>query len=687
MAPARVIADSDDSDDDFELGDSPLKPPTPKVPSGSRSSDPASIATGSTDPKFFQEVYTEQQRAAANETTPNPGQSSASNEPNIISAHVKVQTKKDSTTASSLISIEEPMKGHSRAKGKAKVADLDQVTTPGRSISIMPKDMWDVPSSPAGNQAAPFYVSATARTPRSNTKRKRETAIDFTSPLAIGMPSQGSTQPFDITPAARRNAGSVHEIKRSRHESLGPLGPAEDDIDMVVAPDDVDVPSFTDLVSGQKPISLCIEPQTLSASQRLEYQYRSVNPSPEDQGPVPTQPFPNLPATARSSGATTIAYSTPSQTRVVGLPPVPLADHTTLDTVPEQTQQASFSVQHLEATVDLQSSPDIISAAPARRKSDKPDCSFPKTAEAHQGHEKWETDGIAFPDETYRPRLSRRRGSDACWQDQAENLEETDVPVADMGPAAQLPAEEPAPASAAKTKKRGRPKKSDAAAVVPTVTAVASVSPQASELCDVAKDLIGADVAADVVADVAAVTPQPKKKRGRPRKTNKATAVSTQQEAEAQPTSEAVNPRDSSQAEAALGEKHTKEMQPGGMAKSIRGRRGDDKQDPVDSAIETLSTGDGPQAEDETLVLQSMASNAALKRGSEGPGPEITALELKAMADKNVPVNEQGKAEAGGKADKKKTLTMPASSTGKPIYRVGLSRKSRIAPLLKSLRK
>ncbi|EFQ35193.1 AT hook domain-containing protein [Colletotrichum graminicola] len=681
MALARVIADSDDSDDDFELGDSPLKPPTPKVPSGSRSSDPASIATGSTDPKFFQEVYTEQQRAAAIETTTIPGQSLAFNEPNIISPHVKVQVKQDTTTASSPISIAEPIKDHIRAKGKAKVADLAQVTTPGRRISTMPKDMWDVPSSPAGNQAAPVFVSATVRTPRSNTKRKRETTIDLTSPLAIGMPSQGSTQPFDITPATRRNAGSVHEIKRSRHENLGPSGPAEDDIDMVVVPDDVGVPSFTDLVSGQKPVSLCIEPQTLSASQRLEYQYHSVNPSPEDQGPVPTQPFSTLPATARSSGATTIAYSTPSQTRVVGLPLVPLADHTTLDTVPEQTQQASFPTQHLEAIVELQSSPDIISAAPARRKRDRSDCSLPKTAEAHEGREKWETDGIAFLDETYRPRLSQRRGSDACWQDQAENLEETDMPVADMGPAAQLPTEEPAPASTAKTKKRGRPKKSHAAAVVPTVTAVVPVSPQASESCDVAKDLIGADVA----VDVAAGTPQTKK-RGRPRKTNKATAVSTQQEAEAQPIVEAANPSDSSQAETAMDEKHTKEMQPCERAKSIRGRRGDKKQDPVDSVVET-STGDGPQARDGSLVLQPVASNAALKLCSEGLGPEIAAPELKAMADKTVSVNEQVKAEAVGKADKKKTPTMPASSTGKPIYRVGLSRKSRIAPLLKSLRK
>ncbi|KAK1999749.1 AT hook domain-containing protein [Colletotrichum falcatum] len=670
--PARVIADSDDSDDGFELEDIPSKPPTPKIPSESRSSDPASIATGSTDPKFFQEVYTEQRRAAANERTTNPDESPASNEHKIVSGHVKVRAEKDSTATSSLTSIAEPTMGHNRTKEKAKVVDLTQVTAP--------RDMWDVPSSPAGDQAAPHLVSATNRTPRSNSKRKRGTNVDLTSPLPSGMPSQGSTQPFDITPAARRIAGSCHEIKRPRLENLGPLVPAEDDVDIVVVPDDGDVTSFTDLVSGQKPVSLCIEPQTLSASQRLEYQYHSVNPSPEDQGLVPTQPFSTLPATARSSGATTIAYSTPSQTRAVGLAPVPLADHATLDTVQEQAQEASLPVQqHPMAAVEFQSSPDIISAAPARRKRDRSDCSLPKTAEAHQSRENWETDDVALVDETFRPRTNRRRVSDACWQGQSESLQETDVPVADMGLAAQLPTQEPAPVNPAKSKKRGRPKKCEAAAFVPTGTAVTSVPPQASELCDIAKDIEG--------PDTTAATPQTKKKRGRPKKTSKATAVSTQQEAEVQPATEAANPHDSNQADTAMGEKHTKEADLGWTAKSSRGRGDDKKQDAVDSAMETLSTADSPKVRGGSPVLQPVACNAALKPGSEGLGPQTAAIERKAMADKNTCANEQDKAEAVDKADKKKTLTTPVSSTGKPIYRVGLSRKSRIAPLLKSLRK
>ncbi|GKT47104.1 uncharacterized protein ColSpa_07285 [Colletotrichum spaethianum] len=678
MVPARVIADSDDSDDNFDLGGSPSKPPTPKMPIEGRSSDPASIATGSTDPKFFQAIYTEQQRAAANEALSNFDQSLASKHPNILSPHLKVQAKKDLTTTSSLTSITEPVMGSNRAKKekKATVVDLTQVSTPGRSVSTTPKDMWDVPSSPAPDQAAPHSVPARARTPGGDKKRKRGNNFEFTSPLAIAMPSQGSTQPFDVTPATKRNAGSVHEIKRPRLENPESSLPAEDDVDMVVVPCDADVPSFTDLVSGQKPVSLCIEPQTLSASQRLEYEYHSVNPSPEDHGPVPTQPFSTLPATARSSGATTIAYSTPSQTRVVGLPLVPFADHAILDTVQEQTQELPNSTSDLEATVEIQSSPDIISAAPSRQNRDRPDSRLPKTADSYQDNGSWDLGGIGSRHETYRSRLSRRRGSDASWQDQTENLEKMEVPVADMGPAAQLPVEDLAPASSPKPKpKRGRPRKSEAAAVAVTVTAEASASPQASELSDVTKDLLG--------ADIVAATHSNKKKRGRPRKANKAATASGQHEPEAP----AAIPHDSKHADAAMDEEHPKEVQPGETAKPSRGRRGDKRPGSIGTAVETSPTADGCQGRDEALVLQPVIPNAAPKPGSDGLGLQTTATEQKGAVD-STPVNkDENKPEVVGKADERKRLAAPASSAGKPIYRVGLSKKSRIAPLLKSLRK
>ncbi|GKT87200.1 AT hook domain-containing protein [Colletotrichum tofieldiae] len=467
------------------------------------------------------------------------------------------------------------------------------------------------------------------------------------------MPSQGSTQPFDVTPAARRNTGSVQRIKRPRLENPESSLPAEDDVDMVVVPCDADVPSFTDLVSGQKPVSLCIEPQTLSASQRLEYEYHSVNPSPEDQGFLPTQPFSTLPATARSSGATTIAYSTPSQTRVVGLPMVLFADHATLDTVQEQTEEVSNVTPDLDAVVEIQSSPDIISAAPARLKRDKADRRSTQRVEARQDNEGGNPDGIGLHHEIYSSRPSRRRDGDACLRDQTENLEKPDIPPA-------------------KVEEEGATEETRGNRSRPTVTAETSASLQAGEPSDVTKDPTG--------VDTAAATQQTKKKRGRPRKANKAGTASAQQDAEEQRAAEAATPHDINQADTAMDEKHTKEVQPGETAKPSTGRRGDKKQDSIEPVLETSSSASDPKR-------GTVTPNAASKPGSDGLDPQIAATERKVAADSMSVNKDEEKAGVVGKTEKKKSLTTPAFLAGKPIYRVGLSKKSRIAPLLKSLRK
>ncbi|OBR06193.1 AT hook domain-containing protein [Colletotrichum higginsianum IMI 349063] len=696
MAPPRVIADSDDSDDGFDLGDdSPMKPPTPKIPSGDRSSDSASVATGSTDPKFFQAIYAEQQRAAVDEALSNHVRSSTSDNPSSLAAPAKPQAKKDSTTtttttsSSSLPTIPDPVMGSHRAKKAEKtrvVVDLTQVITPGRSNNATPRDMWDVPSSPASDQAAPvFPISSKARTPCSNKKRKRGDKMEATSPLATGIPSQGSTQPFDATPATRTNAVSVHEAKRWRLGNPESSLPAEDDVDMVVPLDVADVPSFRDLVSGQKPISLCIEPpQTLSASQRQEYKYHSVDPSQEDQAPVPTQPFSALPATARSSGATTIAYSTPSQTRVVGRPLTTFADHTTLDTVPERTQETSKVALDPEATVEILSSPDIISAAPARRKRGRDDDKAYKKVETHQANASWDSDGTGFHCKTFRPRTSRKVAGDGCWQDQTEHREETNVPAPDMGAAAQTPTGESALASLPKAKRRGRPRKSEVAAVASTVAIEAPAPPQATESDDVAKESAGVEAGA-----AGAATPQTKKKRGRPRKADKSAMASGRQGADEQSPAEVEGSHTSKHMDVEMDETPTKGIQAREPVKRGRGKKGDQKPGLTTTGVAgTSPTTDGSQVRGEDLVLQPVTPNVDSKSGSGGPDPQSAATEQKAAANcALVGKGESKTEEVLGKADGKKSSMAPASSAGKPIYRVGLSKKSRIAPLLKSLRK
>ncbi|KAK1544377.1 AT hook domain-containing protein [Colletotrichum paranaense] len=683
MAPARIIADSDDSDDDIESPNSPSKPTTTSaIPSQDRSSDPFSVATNSTDPKFFQAIYTEQQRAAvASDTLRKPDESSLSNgaAPSSIPAMPvadRPQLERNDTGTSSLTSASDLIAGLDSAEEREpEVVDLTEVTaSPKMTVAhATPDDMWDVPSSPVGDGRAPLASLAKSRTSTSGTKRKRVNNVEFTSPVAIDMPSQGSTQPFDTTPAVARMENGKRARLRNPDSSL----PAEeDDIDMVVVPHAAAVPSFGDLVSGQKPVSMYIESQTLSASQKLEYEYHSVGPSPEDPAPTPTQPFSTMQAAARSSGATTIAYSTPSQTRAIGLPPAHAESHVTLDTVQEQTQQGFGASVDPEATIEIQSSPDIISAASVRRKRRNVRDEPPQTTESHREDEGWDSDDIGFHRESYKPRVSRRRGSDSSRQDEAEMPGKIEIPVADMGPAAQLPLEEPAflkePASTSTTKpkKRGRPRKSDTAISESPAPAETSTMPQITDTSETVKD-----AAAGTVAATAATPTTTKKKRGRPKKADNNASESVQQATEKPHAPEV---------------EHAGDAPSGKAAKHSKGRG-----EHVDAQQQegcTADAGSGPREQGGSdRVLQPVTPNAALsKSGSDGLGPQKSAAaEGKGAATKETPAQADGdKSGTAGKAEGKQRLSTPAPlSATKPIYRVGLSKRSRIAPLLKSLKK
>ncbi|KAF4877047.1 hypothetical protein CGCSCA1_v003746 [Colletotrichum siamense] len=676
MAPARVIADSDDSDDDFDLEDGPAKPPTPKKSSEGRSSDPVSAATGSTDPQVFQEIYNDQRAPATDDILTHHDHFSVPHGAVCSSASdgIKAATKKDDTNTSSLTSITDPTMGSNRAK-KAKrpeIVDLTQVTTPGRSANDTPKDMWDVPSSPAEQPTAPIATLAKNKTPTSN-KRKRVNNVEFTSPLAIEMPSQGSTQPFDVTPVGRANFSLPQAAKKQRIDA--PVSSAAtDDIDMVVPLDDGSV-LVNSPISGQKQVSLYIEPRALTASQQLQYEYHSVDPSPDDQRPPPSRHFTTLQAAARSSGATTIAYSTPSQTRVRGMLQESFVDDTNSRTAFEAVQEIREVIDP-EATIEIQSSPDIISAAPVRKKRSQHRDESPQAAALHVADD-WNSDDIGFPREMYKPRPSRRRGSDASRQSDNGNATFTTVPEADMGPAAQLIERAAPPASPLKPKKRGRPRKSDAAAAPePAETQAPSPGVAPAVLSEVAESPAAAE-------PTSAATQQTKKKRGRPRKSDKVVAAHVQQEPVDQPA--AVEPADE-----AKNISVPVDLEPAGdnqlekTSRSTKPKKSDKKR-----STEEV-TGKGPASETtseagEARALQPTTANSGLKPGSDGSGPQSTATEGEAAVV--TPQKNEVKKEVAGKVDGKQGFPTPASQAGKPLYRVGLSKKSKIAPLLKIVRK
>ncbi|OLN92239.1 hypothetical protein CCHL11_01368 [Colletotrichum chlorophyti] len=678
MAPPRIIADSDDSDEGFDTEDSPVKPRTPHTTSDGRSFDPGSIATGSTDPQFFQAIYSEQR--AANDTLLYNERSSIPDgaASDSSSTRVKTQVNKDDTN-SSLTSTTDPAMGFNRATRakRTEAEELTHVTTPSMSKNETRKDMWDVPSSPPDNRTAAVTVLANNKTPKSNgLKRKRGNNVEFTSPLAVEMPSQGSTQPFDITPAGRASAGFITAKKRQRNDDSKLPMPTDDDVDLVVVPHSTAAPSFGDSSSGLTSGALCIEPRTLSASQRLEYEYYSVDPTPEEPGFALAQRSTHQTAT-RSSGATTIAYSTPSQTRVTGLLSAPLAD-TSLGSISEQMHGDDGGNQeqtrHPGTIFEPQSSPDIISAATTLRKTtSKLNDQSLRATESYQADDGWNSDDVGLHREMYKPRLSRRRVNNVSQQVEVESVEEAQTPVADTNPIASLVIEEPPSASSPVPKKRGRPKKAER--VADPSPSMAADNTLMSRPTGISDTLPG--VAQEDVQTVA--TQQAKKKRGRPKRAGRTATPIVQQEAGKQDAAGAEFDGDAKESSSMSGE-HMNDFQ------------SDKRQGPVADALETVSetllAAHGPQKRDKARVLQSSTPNMALKADRDGMSPQGVATERNVVAEYDMlPKNIEHKQEAVVKS-KKPSLTTPAlSQVGKPLYRVGLSRRSRIAPLLKSLKK
>ncbi|WYZ36679.1 hypothetical protein EsH8_II_000185 [Colletotrichum jinshuiense] len=329
-----------------------------------------------------------------------------------------------------------------------------------------------------------------------------------------------------------------------------------------------------------------------------------------------------------------------------------------------------------ETTVEIQSSPDIISAATTSRQKNKPHAESPRASELHQADDSgWGMDEIGVYGETYNPRTNRFRGGDANGQDEVGSANKAEIPVADMGPAAQLPMEDITPVSPPKPKKRGRPKKSEIVAGLSAVAVESLASPRSTEISEVTKDAAAADTAT-------AATQQTKKKRGRPRKADKAVGAITQQESEKQHAAAAETVGDAKPADPAMDATDASDFQSDDAVKPAKGKQGGKKQGST-ADVGTLPAAGGPQERGEARVLQAMTPNTALKSGSDGLGPHSEA----AASDTPTKKGEE-KQGVVGKAGGKQGLTMLASSqAGKPIFRVGLSRKSRIAPLLKSLRK
>lgn len=298
--------------------------------------------------------------------------------------------------------------------------------------------------------------------------------------------------------------------------------------------------------------------------------------------------------------------------------------------------------------------------------------------------EAWDSDTIGYHHETYRPRPSRRRSNaTSTHESEAVQHEEVEDPVnvVDLGveeeartatvepvvdPIEQTFASE-APHTASEIyeavqrdqvpttqpKKRGRKKKQPVVEETiegerPTEepTAPAELDPpvQATEV--------------EEVAD------KPKRKRGRPRKSD------LPKPAEITAPSGPINPPEEPARKAA---NDHNEVSPEKVAKEYKSKKTAKKpkeRDNVDSDVPT---------EDESSALKEKDANSRIPARSVSSEP-AGKKPKEAPAATAIAENKQGKSQA-------KEPPKPVASQSKAPYRVGLSKKTRIAPLLKIIKK
>lgn len=345
MAPRREILDSEDEGDDFESinGETsdalPLEADLSGHHNNSNLDAPAGEttrhSTGSTDPAFFQRIYEEQQ--ADTSITTHPLRVEAPPSSGVITSPGReIQKQPVSTAKSSLTSITDPVPA-SRRPRKSKqssmkeVLDLTQITTPRKGGASGEVDPWELPSSPL---PVVDNVGSTARSnsriSRSSEKRKR--TGQQSSPRGIPnaesselSPSRDIPDPYnfpdpdDMSPvrpskrkkretkssSARKSRGSdIHQLEEPGLSSTGYEGGHGTTNN---GPDSSIPPTLP---------TMYIAPTSLTDSQKQQYTAVSVSSEHWQEPQEPSAPVGGLETNAyKSSGATTVAYSTPSRFR------------------------------------------------------------------------------------------------------------------------------------------------------------------------------------------------------------------------------------------------------------------------------------------------------------------------------------------------------------------------------------
>ncbi|KAL8296642.1 hypothetical protein RB597_005967 [Gaeumannomyces tritici] len=467
MATRRVIEDSDDDgsdlsplkspayslltdvadrdDHDYHLADDHAAP-GPALPDGGPSGAQQASRSGSTDPAFFERVYQEQSRTVEPLGRATIPQTAAAPSNDASSGGRQSETRSSITDPTS--------KGGRRrtSGGAAAVADLTQVTTPGRpsrkaaaAADAAAAAVWDVPSSPATAGKGSSSKAATTYG-----KRKRAHASAGFATLEAG-PAEAASSSLS-SPVAKRPRAAAQASPRSPGAQLADelgLGGgniqvaagAGDDVDLVVIPrsgdrvqpsgagsDATSAPGQTQIRETQNATIEVMLPQTLSSSQKQAYKVFTLSsePSPEDDG----SSLPNrIDYSDHKSSGITVAVSTPSH----------FASSRKVDS------------SHLPSTAEVPPPPSTIKKGRKRKSNPAPTSSPDIFAEDDARSSKkakkfvyyddsWEPKGAREDAAEYKQRSSRTRPTAA-----AEGLPDTQLPGAlpDTQPFGTLPDTQP----------------------------------------------------------------------------------------------------------------------------------------------------------------------------------------------------------------------------------------------------
>ncbi|KAI0435933.1 hypothetical protein F4803DRAFT_263905 [Xylaria telfairii] len=660
MARRRVIADSEDENEGDDvplphLGED-FDRPEPEPLSPHRQLESNKQSSDITDPSFFANIYDNQQDFAVQQSHLIENIVRQSQRASASSGDVSLPSKKNGrrVNPSSGTDVTSPMalsrpRNHMAALFNDDVSDF---TTPRKSMG----QVWDIPSSPVGATAPQSTKSGRSKEKTYGKTKSRRSRLASSPAPAETFAAQETTPRRPLEGVGVEYQPEGDQITDS--PSMPPTKRTK------VSHHDTTLPDTTKFYIAQS---------NLTTMQKLEYQ--RVNVSVNGYGGLPGS-LPNH----KSSGATTIPYSTPSG--YSSIPPLPW----------EETPAQPSSPQR-NVTINISSSPDVIGndfdlpeerspvaaqeietpkpkksreSPPVRPQSRTPVAKGKKRAvqdfeeDELSRDDVWDGNDIDPAQDSYKPRTTKRRSVLAASVSDIGNKIGT---LDDISDEAIIPTQDPPgvpaplePQPEAQLKKRGRKKKQ-------LITEEPLIEIDTNEESHSNQNAPSPEKAAEVEPSPS----KPKKKRGRPRKSGPPKAAEDPLPEPSvtgePPITESPQKDDNADTSAAVSKTQGKGDQKG------KGRKKEKK---------TPEEVEDTESDDDRPPLKEVDSNL------RSPSKPLSTSEETPAKSRSGSTEEEKKSTL--KTQSKETPKSTASQS-KPTYRVGLSKRSRIAPLLKSIKK